>query len=101
MKRMYVIECDTEHWSAFVYELTSRTFDMGSGKPEEERYLYSRPFGTEALFNHQPGPKFYGKLHPLLITKDTLEKAQPIEPEPPANGSPHTPDSEAENGGKP
>jgi len=73
MRRCFVIEADTDNYSAFVYEV-QRTNDTND-------YIYRREMGGNALFNELPGPKLYGKLHPLLVTKDTILKAKPIEPE--------------------
>ena len=73
MKRCFVIEADTDIYSAFVYEV-ERTNDV-------DHYIYKRVIEKGALFNTVPGPKFYGQLQPLLVTKATLMDAKPIEPE--------------------
>lgn len=76
MKRYFVIEADTEMYSAFVYEV-SREMDKHGNI-----YVYGRPVMEDPIFNQVPGPKFYGKLHTLLVTQETLKLAKPIEPEP-------------------
>ena len=80
MKKQFVIECDTDMYSAFVYEITSRKYIVGQdGAPDQ--YVYARNITDERLFNTDIGPKFYGKLDKVLFTKNTIALAEPIEPE--------------------
>ena len=84
MRRCFVIEADTDNYSAFVYEVFRKMSD------DANSYVYSRQVTEDPLFNTIPGPKFYGQLDPLLVTKDRIKNAKPIEPEfppvaPPSN----------------
>lgn len=72
MKKFFVIETDTEMYSVFVYEVEQSFSDQVN---------YVREAGIRAVVHESPGPKFYGKLDSLLITRNTLENAAPITPE--------------------
>lgn len=76
MKRQFVIDCDTAYHTVAVYEVTKEiTADGVEYKRDTE----------ESIFNEFLGPKFYGKLDAILISRDRLENAKPIDPEMPAN----------------
>jgi len=72
MKRHFVIECDTEYNSVFVYEV-SRDFSSTVD--------YHREPVVEAVFHDFLSPKFYGKLDAILFSKERIENAPPITPQ--------------------
>src|ERR1700691_3162253 len=78
MQRFLVIECSTEYNSVWVYEVqrefTSNQADKG--------VTYYRSPSDSSLFLDPIDPKFYGKLDAVLITRQKIDEAQPMEPEP-------------------
>jgi hypothetical protein len=77
MQRFMVIECSTEYNSVWVYEVqrefTSNQADKG--------VTYYRSPSDSSLFFDPIDPKFYGKLDAVLISRQKIDEAQPIEPE--------------------
>ena len=82
MKRCIIIECDTEDSDVWVYTAEREFTAYGGSKS----VAYYRDAGQHSLIFAEPGPKFYGKLDTLLITKDRIQNAPPITPEPPTEG---------------
>jgi len=81
MKRFLVIECDTAYLTVLVHEVTQEfTADDDPGRG----VAYHRGPSESSLICDGLGSKFYGKLDALLVTRDRIEDAMPIEPEPPA-----------------
>lgn len=66
MKRIFIVESDTEYSSLFLYEARV----LPDGKIEK--------VGGH-IFNSMDLPKFYGAVNAAMVTKDTLTKAAPIE----------------------
>lgn len=78
MKRFFVIECDTEYNSIWVHEVGK---EFTAEKDDNRGVQYFRSPSQQPLICEFPGPKFYGQLDTLLITKNKLEQAEAIVPE--------------------
>lgn len=78
MERHFVISCDTGLSTVFVREVT-RTFSKTAD-------YHHDPSGPIIICGF-PDPKFYGQLDALLVTRQKVEKANPIVPEPPPEPS--------------
>ncbi len=74
MKRFFVIECDTEFYSVYVYEVQRRF---------TEKVVYEHEACAEMAICGPVSPKFYGQLDRLLVTKASIAEASPITPEAP------------------
>lgn len=66
MKRIVIIESNTEYVSLFLYEAR----ELPDGKIEKVGSF---------IYNAIDRPQFFGAVNASLITKDTLTKAAPIE----------------------
>ena len=78
MKRCIIIECDTEDSDVWVYTAEKEFTAYGGSKS----VAYYRDAGQHSLILAVPGPRFYGKLDTLLITREKIQNAAPITPEP-------------------
>jgi hypothetical protein len=78
MKRFIVIECDTEFSSVFVHEVKQ---EYTADEDPDKGVGYFRNPSDHALICDQPGPKFYGRLDALLVTRGKIEHAPAIIPE--------------------
>ena len=72
MKRLFLVEADTQYDSLFCYELTEVKGKM---------YEYEREPGS-ALFNQIDREQFFGNLNALCVTKPVF-KSPPIHLKPP------------------
>ena len=78
MKRFVVIECDTEYSSVFVHHVEQ---EYTAEEDPAKGVAYYRNPSDHALICDQPGPKFYGRLDALLVTRGKIEHAPAIIPE--------------------
>lgn len=62
MEKSFVIECDSERSTVFVYEVDKAH--------ERSEVIYKRPLGEPQIFNEFIGPKMYGKLQAILFSAD-------------------------------
>ncbi len=75
MERYFVIETKSDEAYAHVYEVTK---DYSVNGVE-----YRRPAeGTTRVMCSRVNPEFFGKLDAVLVTKDKLDNARPIDPIP-------------------
>jgi hypothetical protein len=79
MEKSFVIECDSERSTVFVYEVDKAH--------ERSEVIYKRPLGDPQTFNEFIGPKMYGKLQAILFSAETIHQAKPIEPQMPRTES--------------
>lgn len=74
-KRFFVVECDSEFNSVYVYAV-NKDYKHGT-----VNYHHN---ATDASVVSGPlGPKFYGQLNSILVTSETIRNAEPITPDPP------------------
>lgn len=74
MKTQFVIECDTDYCTISVHEVTKKI--TGDGVE------YGREV-CNPIFSDFIGPRFYGKLDTLLISRERIKEAPPITPQMP------------------
>lgn len=72
MKKLFLVEADTDYFSLAAYELT-----QGVSNPDS--WIYSRPIGSKPIITHIDPALFFGKLNELCITKERLENAKRLE----------------------
>jgi len=79
MKKSFIIECDSDMESVFLYEGEMKYETSG------DRWVAVR---GEKIINSYPDPKFFGILDSLLITQSRVvskfANVLPLIPEPPA-----------------
>lgn len=72
MKKTFIIECDSEMSTVFLYEATEPKFN-------DDKWIVER---GEKITNRYPDPKFYGVLDSLLITSDRIAEPKEVVPDP-------------------
>jgi hypothetical protein len=72
MKRLFVVESDTNYSCLFAYEITAPPDFSGEG------VTYSRPVGEPTLTAYDP-KVFFGHLNSMLVTAQTVENSKPME----------------------
>ena len=88
MKLHYVIECDTEMYSVFVRSVKQEYSSDPDAGDKQVIYYHS---ANEPIPVMEPlGPKFYGHLDALLVTKGKIEDAAPVTPEAELNAGEYT-----------